>query len=175
MYLRIEGVTLIELIIVMALVAILVGAVSFTFAVGLESWSSGRNRSEIRQDGNLSLERMVRELSQASSITIAHADRIKFDADVDGDGTDETITFNFDDDNNNLNRTVVGGATTILAPNVQTFGLSYRDLDDTLLSLPQHTNTQVKRDRIRVIIISLTMDKGDETITLSSSVYARNQ
>lgn len=170
MYLRIKGVTLIELIIVMALVSILASAVSFAFAVGLKVWSSGRSRAEIRQDGNLAMERMVRELSQASRITIADAtkEKVKFSADLDQDGEIESITFNTIE--NNLNRTVEDIAV-VLARNVETFRLTYYDLNNNLLEAPM---APAERDNIRVITITLTMNKVDETIILSSSVYVRN-
>jgi len=153
----------------MALVAILAGVVSFTFAVGLKTWGSGRNRAEIRQDGNLAMERMVRELSQASGFTIARDDKVKFSADLDEDGEVESITFDTSEDN--LNRTVEDVAVC-LARNVETFHLAYYDLNNDLLEPPVAPS---ERDNIRVITITLTMNKVDETISLSSSVYARNQ
>lgn len=164
-----KGITLIELMIVIVLFTILAGFVTWVYVVGLKSWSTSRDRAEIRQDANAALERMVRDLSQASNFTIAQAGQVKFDADVDEDGTDETVTYSVSD--SNLNRKV-GGITTVLAPNVQTFGLSYRDLNDTAMATPIIGN---ERDDIRVVVISLTMDRADETITLSSSAYARNQ
>jgi hypothetical protein len=40
---------------------------------------------------------------------------------------------------------------------------------------PGGTSSQAKRDDIRVITVSLILNEGDETVTLSSGVYARNQ
>lgn len=167
--LKSKGFTLVELIIVTALIGILAGVVAFTFAVGLKTWSSGLDRTDIRQDGNLVLERMVRELSQAYSIRNAEEDAITFWADADGD---EEVTFELE--NSNLKRTSDGGET-VLTPDVETFALSYRDVNNNLMTLPQDVASQSKRDNIRVIIILLTLDKADETVTLSSSVYTRNQ
>lgn len=164
-----KGFTLMEIIIVTALIGILAGVVAFTFAVGLKTWSSGLDRTDIRQDGNLVLERMVRELSQAYSIRNAEEDAITFWADADGD---EEVTFELE--NSNLKRTSDGGET-VLTPDVETFALSYRDVNNNLMTLPQDVASQSKRDNIRVIIILLTLDKADETVTLSSSVYTRNQ
>lgn len=166
-----KGLTLIELIIVIALFSILAVAVFWTFVVGLKVWGSGMDRGYIRQDANLSIERMVRELSEASEFSRARSDEVDFNADLDGDGSVETIKFDISNDNN-LERTE-DSIAVIMAGNVQTFTLGYYlDGDnDTLLS----SVTGPSRDDIRVIVISLTLDDGDETITLSSSVYARNQ
>ncbi len=164
-----KGITLIELIIVIVLLSILVGFVSWVFVVGLRSWSSGKDRADIRQSSNLALERMVRELSQASSFTIAQAGQVKFVADLDDDGTDETVTFSV---SNSELISDIDGTATVLAPDVQAFGLLYRDLNNVIMTFPISGGD---RDNIRVIIISLTLNKVDETINLSSSAYARNQ
>lgn len=166
---KVKGFTLMELIIVTALIGILAGVVAFTFTVGLKTWSSGFYRTNLRQDGNLVLERMGRELSQAYSIRNAEADAITFWLDADGN---EEVTFELE--NSNLKRTG-GGVERVLTPDVQTFALSYRDLNNNPMTLPQDVASQAKRDNIRVITISLTLDKADETVTLSSSVYTRNQ
>ena len=167
-----RGTTLIELIIVIVLFSMLAGFISWTFVAGLQVWDSGINRSNVRQDASLAMEKMVRELAQASLITAAQVDGITFVADLDDDGSNETITL--DVSSNNLRR-AEGSLSTILASNVQSFDLSYRNLDNKLMVVPEDTSGPDERDKIRVIIISLTMNKGDETITLSSSVYARNQ
>ncbi|MFC1631517.1 prepilin-type N-terminal cleavage/methylation domain-containing protein [Candidatus Omnitrophota bacterium] len=167
-----KGVTLIELIIVVVLFVILVGFIMQGFLVGLKNWGSGINRAQIRQDANLGMNWMVRELGQASSITTAAADEIEVAVDLDDDGTDETV--NFAVSSNQLMRTVDSTAT-ILSANVATFTLAYRDLDDNPMSLPADTSSQGKRDDIRVVIITLAMNNVDESLTLSSSVYVRNQ
>ena len=155
----------------MALISIFAGVAVFTLSVGFKAWSSGMSRANVRQDGNLVLERMVREVSQAYSITAAEADKITFWADADG-----SKRISFETETGNLIRTIEGsGVETVLTHDAQTFALSYRDLSDNPMSLPSDVASQDKRDNIRVIIISLILNKGDETITLSSSVYVRNQ
>lgn len=164
-----KGFTLLELIIVIIIFIIIMGSAGWFFVVGLRTWLSGMNRTEIRQDSALAMERMVRELSQLNNIIIAQQDRVRFDADVNDDGTDERITF--DTTAGNLERTVTG-TSTILARNVSNFQLAYYDLNDDLLSFPIPGG---QRDNIRVIEITLTMNKADETLLLSSGAYARNQ
>lgn len=164
--------TFIELVAVVALISIFGGAVLWLLVVGLKTWGVSLDRAQIRQGTASAMHRMMREFSQTNSITDAQDDAITLLADLDDNGTDETITYSVS--GTNLRRTE-GAVVTILAPYVQTFGLSYRDLNNDLLNPPGGTSTQTKRDQIRVITISLTADKGDETLTLSSSVFARNQ
>jgi len=167
-----RGFTLIELIIVVLFFVILTGAAVAIFTAVLKTWASGTDEAEIRRNGSMAIEKMVRDLSQASRITSADAGAITFEADVDHDGTDETITL--DTSGTDLVRTIDGQAITI-SPDVQTFTLAYSDLDNSPMSIPADVASQGKRDRIRIIVMSLAMSRSDETLTLSSSVYVRNQ
>ncbi|NQT22898.1 MAG: type II secretion system protein [Candidatus Omnitrophica bacterium] len=164
--------TLIELIVVTVLLTILVGFVAWTFIVGLRTWNSAMNRADIRQNGNIAIERMVRDLGRTVTITDADDDTITITVDLDNDGTEETVTF--DMSGTDLQRTV-DGTIRVLSPDVETFELSYRDVDDNLMSIPADVSNQAKRDNIRVVGISLDMSKSDDSITLVSSAYCRNQ
>ena len=166
-----KGLTLIELLVVVTLLSVLAGVVSQVFLLGLKVWSTDWNRTEIRQKAALGLERMTRELGQAGSITTARANRIRFSADVDNDGSDETVTFRFYPARDEIRRTVDGTAM-VMTPYIQAFALSYYRANTGTDFTP---SSQADRDDIRVIGISLTLNKGDETITLSSSIYPRNQ
>ena len=169
-----KGFTLIELIIVIVLFSIIVFPVTFSFIVGVRSWESGKNRAYIRQSANLALEIMERDISRATSITDAAADEIEIEVDLTDDGTDETVNFNLDSDNNVLQRDV-DGTTTILARDVGGFTLSYTDLNNDSMTIPQDVASQKKRDDIRIVNMLLDMSDGVEQITLSSSIYCRNQ
>lgn len=163
---------MIELTIVLVLLSIFIGVVLLVFVVQLRTWGSSLNRATIRQQGHQALGRMVRELNQTSSITSAASGTVTFLADLDDNGSDETITL--DTSGNNLNRTE-GAVIAPLAFNVQSFGLTYRDLSDNVLTPPAGTDTQAERDTIRVVVLSLTMNKADETLNISSSAYLHNQ
>jgi prepilin-type N-terminal cleavage/methylation domain-containing protein len=164
--------TLTELTIVLVLLSIFIGVVLLVFVVQLKTWGSSLNRATIRQQGHQALGRMVRELNQTNSITSASAGAATFLADLDDNGSDETITLNTS--GTILNRTE-GAVISPLAFNVQSFGLAYRDLNDNVLTPPAGTDTQVERDSLRVVVLSLTMNKADETLNISSSAYLHNQ
>lgn len=167
-----KGFTLTEVLIVIVLFSILAVSVLWISAVAIKTWGTALDRTQIRQEAGSAMARMIREMGQINSITDAQDAQMTFLADLDGNGTDETVSL--DTSGSNLIRTE-GTVTTILASNVQTFGLSYLDVNNTLLNPPGGTSTQTKRDGIRVITVTLTMDKDDETLTLASSAYAKNQ
>jgi len=167
-----KGFTLFELIIVVLLVSILVGVVGFSFSVGLRSWNSGRKRVEITEEASLAVARMGRELRQASEFITAKTSEVTFEADLDGDASVETITFKVRQNADELERTE-GGTVVVLARDVDTFTLGYylESDNDNLLS----SATGPELDQIRVVVITLTLTKGDETISFTSSAYTRNQ
>lgn len=167
-----KGFTLIEVFIVIILFSVLALSVLWIFSTSLKIWGTGLDRTQIRQEAGAALGRIIRELGQTASVSAATANQITFLADLDGNGSDETVSLNVS--GGNLTRTE-GAVTTLLASNVQTFGLSYRDVNNVLLTPPADTDTQPERDQIRIVTVTLTMDKDEETLTLASSAYARNQ
>lgn len=177
MYLKTKSnsaLTLIELLVAILLFSAITGATVLMFATGLKIWSSNKDRLDIRQDGSLAIEKMVRYLELASNITNAATNSITFSADVNNDSILDTVTIAFDDANKKLDGTI-NGATTTLTPYVQDFNFSYCEADTEIPFKPPQPNTQAKRDSIRVIVLLLTMNKGNDTATLSTSVFCRNQ
>jgi len=174
-----KGLTLIELLISAAVITLLSAAAVFVFSAGLKSWTSGRNYAEIIDTGGLTMERMVRELSMASEITSAESDEVEFEADIYGTGSPETIKYDIDNNGDLIRTTGTGGGREelILVENVQGFTLGYYlDLDDTKYDSVKATGqSPTEAEGIRVVVIALSLGKGDETIILSNSVYTRNQ
>ena len=166
-----SGLTLIELIITILLISAIIGAAILMLTTGLKIWSSDKDRLDIRQNGSLAMERITRYLELANNITAASANSITFAADINNDGTDETVAIVFSDVNRNINITI-DGITAILTPDAQSFSLSYYQSNTSASFTPV---TQADRDGIRVITISLTMNKGSDTVAFTSSVFCRNQ
>ena len=171
-----KGFTLIELIVVITLFLMLASVVLWVFVVGLKSWDSGKNRANIRQSVNAAFERMTRELSQASEIAIAKADEIEFEADLDQNGSAEAIKFDISNAGVLQRTEIIVGPDIIVSmvPYVQSFTLGYyldSDNDDLLSTV----TTPSDLDSIRVVVMSITVTAGDETLTFSTSAYVRNQ
>ena len=173
------GLTLIELLTAILLFSAIALAATLMLTTGLKTWSSNQSSLDVRQNGNLAMEKMVRCLELASNITAATTDSITFAADIDNNGTNETVTIAFDAVNKRINITTEG-ITTILTPDAQSFSLSYyqSDTQTSYGAIPQPSFTpvdQYDRNRIATIKISLTMNKGSDTVTLSSSAFCRNR
>lgn len=160
-----------ELLIAALLFSFIIGASVLVFNAGLKAWSFNKDRADIRQDSVLAMDMMARYFSLASSITAASATGITFKADVDDNGTDDDVTFSFDAVNKKLDR-VINTVTTKMASNVQSLALSYCQSGTETTFTPAD---QAGRNLIRIVIMDLTMNKGNETIVLRSNGYCRNQ
>ena len=71
-------------------------------------------RLDIRQNGSLAMEEMVRYMELTNSISAATTNSITFAADINNDAANETVALAYDAVNKKINITV-GGTTTILA------------------------------------------------------------
>ncbi len=176
-----SGLTLIELLISILLFSAITGAAILMLTTGLKIWSSNKDRLDIRQNGSLAMERMIRYLEIANykaavPVFVASANSTTFAADVDNNGVDEKVTLAYDAVNKRINITIgAGGTAAILTPDVQNFSLTYYQLNSETAFTPPHPNTESERDSIRIVMISLTMNKASDTVTLSSSAFCRNQ
>ncbi len=174
-----SGLTLIELLISILLFSAITGAAILMLTTGLKIWSSNKDRLDIRQNGSLAMERMIRYLETASykdPASVASTNSTTFAADVDNNGVDEKVTLAYDAVNKRINITIgAGGTAAILTPDVQNFSLTYYQLNSETAFTPPHPNTESERDSIRIVMISLTMNKASDTVTLSSSAFCRNQ
>ena len=176
-----SGITLIELLISALLFSAIIAAAVLMLSTGLKIWSSGKDRLDIRQNGNLAMERMVRYLETSNynspvGVSVAAANNTTFYADTDNNGTVEAVTLTYDAVNKRINITIgAGGTALILSPDVQSLAFSYYDNSGPSVLLSPLPLNKDQRDSISVINISLTMSKGNDTVTLNSSAFCRNQ
>lgn len=162
-----SGFTLIELVLVIVLISILLGAITFTFVVGLRAWDVGMLHGGIKKEASYNLRIMSEELKQATSITTANQNSIIFIADLDANGVNETITYIWSGVvGENFNRTQ-GATTTALARNVQNAQFQYYDANNTLLSFP------VTASSVRLVELTLQLKKENESIQYVSKVRPR--
>lgn len=76
-----RGLTLIELIISVAVLAILAAALAYIFRVVLLSWSSQEKRAGIQVNLNRGMEEIARDLRKAKQISAVNNDEIRFTPD----------------------------------------------------------------------------------------------
>ncbi len=76
-----KGLTLIELIITIAMFAVLTGVIVYVFNTVLLSWSSSETRSGIDITLNRTAEEMVRDLRKAKKVSLINNDELRFTQD----------------------------------------------------------------------------------------------
>lgn len=118
---RQKSFTLMELVIVIAVTGIVAGTIFQILDNGLRAWRIQSSHSEIREDARWGLNRLIREIRQASSVTIPSGNSILFTYDEDRNGIAET--FLYDVNGTNLQRTRAGAMSPILS-NVVSFNVS---------------------------------------------------
>ncbi|MEA3347344.1 MAG: prepilin-type N-terminal cleavage/methylation domain-containing protein [Candidatus Auribacterota bacterium] len=166
-----KGLTLVELLMVVALMSVLVVVTSFVFVAVFKSWGFEIAKAQVKQEAGWGIEKMDRELKELLLITAAEQYSIVFWSDVNENGVqdaNESITYSWSGTpGDNLTRND-GSVTSALSNDVQSFQLSYYNGSGNPLVFP------VTPANIRLITINLATKKEDETITIRSNVRPRN-
>ncbi len=165
-YLR-SGLTLMEVILVIALLSILLGAITLTMVTGLKAWDSGILSAGVKKDASYSLRIIAEELKQATAITAANQNNMTFSADLDGNGVDETITYTWSGTAGDAFNRTEGLTTTILARDAQNAQFQYYNASNTLLSFP------VTASQVRVVELTLQLQREAETAQYMIKVRPR--
>lgn len=88
-----QGFTLIEMLVSISILTVIMAAM-FSFLWGASKhWSTAQNAAEVTENARLGLNRMTRELKQATEVSIAETHRLSFKVNF-GTG-EETITYGF--------------------------------------------------------------------------------
>lgn len=167
-----SAITLIELLIVVALISFLVGAIGSIFYAGSRIFYNQWSRTGIKGEVSRAFLSLSQELRQSTSVVTATATTLSFTLDSDNDGVNETLQYSWSGTAGNpLNRTVVLPAPSYTTPavsTVQSLAFSYYDGSNNLLGLPV-TVSQVKR-----VDMNITVADRDETFTLNTTQKLRN-
>ena len=91
-----QGFTLIEMLVSIAILTVIMAGM-FSFLWGASKhWHTGQNTAEVTENARMGLNRMTRELRQASQVVTAETDRVVFDVNFGVTSeTKETITYEF--------------------------------------------------------------------------------
>jgi hypothetical protein len=92
------------------------------FSLGTDSYTLIETRSDVLQDERIVLDRMVREIRQAATITITSATDISFTYDDDSDGINEIYRYYLA--SGNLRRTIDAAGDTLILDNVSSLTFS---------------------------------------------------
>ena len=160
-----HGFTLIEIIITIVLIGIIASIAAGIILQGVRSYSDVDNRSNVRYQAQLAVERMAREIRMIRSATAVDITAL----------TATNLQFN-DINGNNIQFQRVGAIapytmqrnTNVLANNVQSITFSYFANDGvTAVTLATVTT-------LWFVVIDLTVQQGTETISVRTRVHPMN-
>jgi type IV pilus assembly protein PilW len=159
---KIEGFTLTELMVSMAIGMVMLAAVTTTFMSQTKIYNAQEQINEMEQNARGVLDIITRELKMAgykpnggsfSGVTYSTT-QLMVQTDLDSSGgistsstANEQVTYAYDSTNKQITRAVGGGSTQILADNITAFTFSY--LDSSGASTTMSAN-------IRQVSISIT-------------------
>ncbi|NOZ63450.1 MAG: hypothetical protein GXO71_00620 [Caldiserica bacterium] len=176
-YANSRGITLLELLITIAVSVILLGAMFLSFVIGLRRWEEASINSLLTRNALFSLDKITREIRQATNLYEAEANKLTIDVDInplDSNTSPERVSYYLDSlDNTLLMRKVWGGGGSpdkirVLTNNVHSLEFTYRDGNNNTLSFP------VTISEVRLIEIKLVLRESGREFSLSNSAYLRN-
>jgi prepilin-type N-terminal cleavage/methylation domain-containing protein len=165
-----KGVTLTELMIVVAVIGVLMVAIQPYFYTLRRAWDYSDRRSDILQNARIGMDMMIRELREAKSFTSVTAA-----AEINGrivfiDQDDNSIEFKrYNDGTNNMLGHVTGGNTSALAGPIDSLKFTCYEGD----GLTATTNADDIRRVDFELVVADAQGKLDSE-TLSSKIFIRN-
>jgi prepilin-type N-terminal cleavage/methylation domain-containing protein len=162
MIIKSKGVTLIELVMVIAIVGILVSVSSMYIVEVVKTWNFLSFRSEIVNESRLALFRMIREIRQLGNQTdVYKAQKSDFQF---RDINLNTIEYNLSGENLLRNSDVLAGGIT---------NLTFTYYNRTEAQIPSPLVSPASTDIFR-IRVNLEIRSGSQTKRLESEAYPRN-
>ncbi len=156
-----RGYTLAELLTAMAVMGLLLAGLLLTLQEGQNVYQYGAGRAEVQQNARVALDRMLRELRAATTITTSTATDVKFTY-FDDTGTNVTVEYNLSGvpaagSPVNLRRNQTGAANqpAVLIGGVSGLTITYYDINNAV------TTTAAN---VRSVDIRLTTVPEDTTI-----------
>ena len=179
-----RGFSIMELMVVMTLLSLFLGAVYETVMVGLRSVGAADAREAIRFQVTRSLDRFTREVRMAQTVDRAQDQRFQFDADFNGDGDSGDAgeaNINYQVSGTTLTRTQGGSTVTLienLTPTSAADLFQYYEVGSTSES-DSCDNTSgcggnCCRSEVRVVVINPTVTTSNESISTASSAFLGN-
>ena len=186
-----HGVSLIELMIVLTLLASFFGVVYESVIVGLRTVGTANTREDLRLQLARTLDRFTREVQMVRNVDVATDTQFQFDADLNGDGdaTDsgeanisyQVVGTTLTRSQGSATITLIGNLSSASAVDVfnyyETSATTESDTCDNSAACGTATCTPLGcqcRCEIRVVVLTVTVTNGNETISMSSSAFLGN-
>jgi len=119
---REQGFTLIEIVVTIVITGIIAYIFLNFFSLGTDSYTLIETRNDVLQDERVVLNRMIREIHQATILTITSSTDITFTYDDNSDGVNETYRYYLS--SGNLRRTIDAAGDTLILDNVSSLTFS---------------------------------------------------
>lgn len=145
-----RGFTLAELLVALAILGLVLAGVVAIQQSALQAYVAGSNSVETQQNARVALERMSRDLREATAITAANATTVTFTPVQLAAPNPPVPNVTYALNGANLQRTVAGGPVEVLIGGVQILTLVYRDAADAALAVPVGTPANIRRIDITV-------------------------
>ncbi len=162
-----KGLTLIEMMVVLAVLSIIILGLVSLFSGGIRSWVSGQNQLKAQREARQVMDRMVREIREAryvddgTYINSSNISEIFFF----NPNKNQHITYSY----SGADKEIKEGSASLLK-NVSAFSFSYYDNNGLVVDPPDST-------KISIVVIYLAMDvdsDGNSDTVLESKVNLRN-
>jgi prepilin-type N-terminal cleavage/methylation domain-containing protein len=157
------GFTLIESIMVMAMLSIMMVVIFYAFSASMSIFSGEISEADASLEAHRAMERMTKDLRGSLQIVAANSTSITFwNSDINGDGTmeaNELVTYSWTGTSEGYINRTIQTSTREISTGIMRFALTYND---------------PSLEAIRVITILMTAKKGSNVCTLESSVDGRN-
>jgi prepilin-type N-terminal cleavage/methylation domain-containing protein len=185
-----NGFTLIEIMVVIAIMSIVLGAIYSVFAATNRSTTSNEVIAEVMQNLRTSIDFMEQDIRMAgldrfgsanAGIEAATATNLRFTADLNMDGVlndnHERITYFYDAANNRLRQCLWEGTLDdwqTVAENVTNFQFSYLDADDNPLAFPIADFNEIRTVVVSISIVHSAGRSEPVERTINKRILCRN-
>jgi len=183
-----HGFTLVEMLVSIAILSVIMAAM-FSFLWGTSNhWAAGKNTAETTDNARIGLNRMTRELKQASILTSAEPSLVSFN--VDFGGGQENITYGYTPGSGGeqgylwRSTTSIPGEQVTLINNVEDMQFTYygndykcdQAMDGTITWAELQACSADPISKVARIDINLSLKTGDQnTQTFMDQAWLRNR
>jgi prepilin-type N-terminal cleavage/methylation domain-containing protein len=174
---REKGVTLLEILVVLGIMAMISLALWRLLSGGLDIWRAGKEKTDVVQQARVAMNRLTREVRETTEISDATSTGIEFKAYL-GTTAEKSITYYYRSADKALYRKNITDATgeRVMAQNIDDFTLAYYSKKTgTIYDFTPGTGTY---SHIYMISVDSFLKRGaapdEATVSLRSTVQPRN-